>query len=337
MTDKTGPLEAGSGAGRLAFPAAIADWLIQSETPVIITGGGGWLGQATLEMLDGTLGATMAQRVFIFGSNDRTLGLRSGRRVTCQRLDALAHLACSRPLMLHYAFLTREKVRDYGDAAFIRLNTAIADQVAAAVERLRPVGLFIPSSGAVYRPDRSLDDDVVRNPYGALKVRDEERFTGLCRDLDVALAVLRVFNLSGPFINKIPSYALGSIITDVLCDRPIVIRADMPILRSFIHVGDLIAVAIASLITPSVSSIQLLDGCGREAIEIGDLGRRVATVLGRSDLPIQRPIPLASDRQDRYLGDATALTTLAATLAIPLRDLTRQICDTADYLREGRL
>ena len=50
----------------------------------------------------------------------------------------------------------------------------------------------------------------------------------------------RVFNLAGPFINKIQIYALATMIGDALAGRPIEIRASHRVLRSYLHVGDCI-------------------------------------------------------------------------------------------------
>lgn len=317
----------------LIFPSVVTDWLIHADTPVVITGGSGWLGQATLEMLDNALGDAIVERVHVFGSTDRILSLRSGRPILCRRLDSLSELVCKPPLFLHYAFLTREKVANFGFDTFVRLNLGIADRVAAAIARLQPIAVFLPSSGAVYRPDRSLDDEISHNPYGVLKVRDEKRFTLLCHGFGIPLTIMRIFNLAGPFINKVHSYALSSIIMDVLANRPITIRARAQVIRSFIHVGDLIAVAVAAGINDRRRAPpRVLDGCGSETIEIGDLGRRIAAVLGRPNLRIERPHPSAGDRPDRYLGDPTALAILADRLNIPLRDLSYQIRETADFL-----
>lgn len=63
---------------RLQFSRATEAKLLESRLDVVVTGCGGWLGQATLEMLESSLGAQFASRVHGFASSARTLKLRSG-------------------------------------------------------------------------------------------------------------------------------------------------------------------------------------------------------------------------------------------------------------------
>ena len=127
------------------------------------------------------------------------------------------------------------------------LNNTIAETVEAAVRRVPAKGLFLPSSGAVYRPDRSLHTNLEESPYGVLKLRDEARFRALCDEAGGKLAAIRVFNLGGPCINNISGYALSSIIADVLRGAPVEIRANRPVYRSGVHVVDLIELALEAL------------------------------------------------------------------------------------------
>ena len=56
--------------------------LRSSGLRVFMTGGSGWLGRATLEMLESAFpGPEFSQRVVAFGSRARPLTLRSGRQV----------------------------------------------------------------------------------------------------------------------------------------------------------------------------------------------------------------------------------------------------------------
>jgi len=53
----------------------------------------------------------------------------------------------------------------------------------------------VPSSGALYRKDGAPGHDLAGNPYGALELEDEQRFTDLAPQGGLPAAIFRVFNL----------------------------------------------------------------------------------------------------------------------------------------------
>ena len=75
------------------------------------------------------------------------------------------------------------------------------------------------------------------------------------------------------------------------------------------------------------------DTVGAEAVEVGALARRVRAVLGRPELPIERPVFRPDDEPDRYVGEGRTFARLAAGAGLAPVDLDGQIRDTADDLR----
>jgi UDP-glucuronate decarboxylase len=315
---------------RLTLLPASAEALRRDGFPVVVTGAGGWLGQAALEMLDGALGPDFDARVEAYGSAARMLTLRSGRAVSAKPLATLATREGPPPLILHHAFLTRDRVAALSLEYYVAANRHIADIVAAAIERTGAAGLFLPSSGAVYRPGRVLETDIAINPYGAMKVRDEERFAALAARLGVPICAIRVFNLAGPFINKRGSYALSSIIDAIHAGGPIHLRAAKPVIRSYVHVADVLNLAVAGLLGGGTGAP--FDTAGEVEIEIGDLALRTAALLGAPSCPVLRPE--ITEPADRYVGDFTRFAALLAAHGIAPVPLDGQIHDTAEYLRE---
>ena len=305
-----------------ALFARIAAALAADPAPIVLTGGGGWFGRATLDLLDQVLGPALDARVSVYGSHARSLPLRSGRTVECLGLHALADYAGAPPLLLHYACATKDRVAGLGAAPFLAINAEIRDTVAALVERRGARGIFLPSSGAVY--------DSGENPYGMSKLLDEDRFAGRA---GVPIVIARVFNLAGPYINKHQVYALASFLVALIRGRPIEIRARGRVMRSYLHVGDLLLLALGSLLLSPGAGPVRFDTQGAETIEVEALARRAAALLGRADVAIHRAAP-DGRADDVYVGDGTAMRALAAALDLPLRDLDTQIIDTASYLKD---
>jgi UDP-glucuronate decarboxylase len=319
----------------LRFSDRVATRLVDSELGVVVTGGGGWLGQATLEMLDGALGPKLASKVQVFGSSSRRMALRSGRSIAVEPMGQLANRDRARhtaQLVAHYAFVTREHAGTQSLSAYMDTNRAISDVAVDLAAREETVGVFVPSSGAVYGPDRTVEEELDANPYGALKLIDERRFSRLAGGpTNRRVVVSRVFNLAGPFLNKPDLYALGTILTDIARGGPVRIRAARPVIRSYVHVQDLVELAFAAMLGLVPVPDRPFDTAGEIEVELAQLAELAAVVLGRPEMPVERP-PLTEAAADRYVGDRTTLARMAAEHELALRTLTTQIEDTADYL-----
>jgi UDP-glucuronate decarboxylase len=287
-------------------------------SPVIITGAGGWLGRAALEMF---AAAVPLEQIHAFGSAARAQQLRNGTSISVQPLIALPSLALPGAIIFHLAFLTREHAGNMPLPAYSEANRAISGTVEAFVRKHGARGLFVPSSGAAYTADP------VHNPYGALKIEDEWRFAALGQELGLPAVNMRVFNLSGPFINKLDSYALACIIRDLQADRAVTLRAGRPIWRGYAHVADVLNIALGLIVNGT--SPPVFDTWG-EPIELSNLAERAAALLGKP-FTIDRP-EWQNGAADKYLGDAAAYLAHAEQLCLKPASLDQQILDTADYL-----
>jgi UDP-glucuronate decarboxylase len=321
-----------SPTSRLHLPPSLAAGLRASDLGVVVTGAGGWLGQAAIEMLAAAFGESAGERLALFASTDRRHRLRSGDTLACRRLASIAELP-SRPwLFFHFAYATRERVGELGLADYVRVNRSITGEVIAGARRVGAAGLFVPSSGAVYRRDRTLESSLEANPYGVLKLEDERAFAELAGELGCRAVLPRVFNLAGPFINKLHSYALSSLILAAQRGQPLVIRAAHRVVRSYVHVADLVSLGLAVLLQGASEPITRFDTAGDRAVEIAELADCILAVLG-TKLPVERP-RLDADRSkdDIYVGEDGPVRALARRQRIDLLPLETQIRDTAMYL-----
>jgi nucleoside-diphosphate-sugar epimerase len=315
----------------LALSSANADSLAKSGLDVVVTGGGGWLGQATLEMLEASFRTQMASRVHVFGSSRRSMTLRSGTQLEVFPLHDLSRFTFGPHLVAHYAFATREFVSQLGVDQYIARNEELSNLVATHVLRTRPIGILSLSSGAVY-----LGDDIATNPYGVLKARDERRFFEMAQELAAGgssprVVIPRLFNLSGPFLNK-PDYVLGSIIRDIGRGGPIRLHAPKPVIRSYIHIEDLVNLAFAMMLGGAPLPDTAFDTAGEREIEVSDLAELASSVLGHPRMEILRPA-FDGSPEDRYVGDPSTFDFLARSHEVELHTLPQQIKDTALFIQ----
>lgn len=191
------------------YPATWAS-LQRSGARVLVTGATGWLGRAALEMLTQAFPDTWARRVRCFGSHASSIRLRTGVELTQQPLAKMRELPVQPSVLLHFAYLTREKVADMPVADYVATNRAITQQTLDAAAAIGVERVFMTSSGAVYAAlDRPQDPDP-NLLYGRLKLEDEQALQAFAEQHPlVRVLIARLFNLSGPYINKLHSYALA--------------------------------------------------------------------------------------------------------------------------------
>jgi nucleoside-diphosphate-sugar epimerase len=304
---------------RLEFKPEFAQALRREAWPVLVTGATGWLGQAALEMLESALGDAFGGRVTAFAGRRREIKLRSGRGLDVLPLEEIGALKLPPALVFHFAFLTREHA---GLQDYVAANRKISIRMQAFLECSGARGLFLPSSGA------ARSGTLETNPYGALKREDEALFGALCERLAIPAVRMRVFNLAGPFINKLESYALACIISDIARGGPIRLRAAHPVWRGYAHVQDVLNIALGGLLAPQPRPA--FDTAG-EPIEIGTLAARASMLLAGRALEILRP-DWQSGAADEYLGAPGMFDEMTAALDVRLHALDAQIRDTASYM-----
>jgi nucleoside-diphosphate-sugar epimerase len=310
------------------LPPALARQLLDSGLRIIITGASGWIGLATLELLAGAFGPGWQDHVHAFGSGRRRLDLGRGLAIEQQPLSTLADLPPAPSLLLHLAFLTKDKVEGMSEADYIAANRAIGDTVEQALLPLDVRALWVASSGAAYRADDPAAAPAMQL-YGRLKRDDEDRFAAWAGATGRRAVITRVFNISGRHINKPQHYALAAFILDALAGRPVTVKAPHRVERGMVAVDELMAVVLAELLA-APTGVSRFDS-GGDGLELGAIAEQVAAVLGA---PGAERAAITSDRIDRYLGDQAAWTALCARHGVPRRSLADQIRTTAAFLAE---
>lgn len=312
---------------RNVFAPAVIEGLRGSAVPIVVTGAGGWLGQAALEALEGALGEAMPGRVTAFASTGKEMALRSGRRIALQAYDTLGGLVMGPALILHFAFRTRGFAREEG---YVETNRRITATMRRFILRNGAFGMFVPSSGAVYGAGRVPHRDVAADPYGALKYEDELVFAALARECGFPVTIMRIFNLAGPCMNNLAGYALACIVTDILRGGPVQLRAAHPVLRGYAHVGDVLDIALSLLLARR--ELPVFDSAGEPVLEIGELALLAARLMTGKELEVRRP-EWRGGAADSYAGDMQSYAGAARIAGVGLRPLEVQIGDTAAYIR----
>lgn len=295
---------------------------------IAVVGARGWIGQTALTLLDEALGHdAFDARVVCFGSQDGTIRLESGREIPQRALSEIGELDERPTLLLHLAFLTKDKVAGMDAEAYTQANHALSGRLHDALDKIGVDRLFVASSGAAaFADDPKAAEDL--KLYGRLKREDEELFQRWAEraPLKRRAAIGRIYSVSGPFMNKHGTYALASFILDALAGNPIEVRAPMPVLRSYVAVRELLSFVFADLLTDLDGSVLHFE-TGGKALELGEVAACTATTLGGT--VVRRPI--ISDEANRYVGDHAAWSELIGRHGIAHMPLAEQIAETAAW------
>lgn len=304
---------------------AIAAALHRDGRRIVVTGAGGWIGMAALDLLNGALGADFARRVHCFGSSARMLRLIDGVEIAQRPLEEIAALDSRPTIVLHFAFLTKERAETMDDAAYRAANRAIGARVRDALDAIGAEAVFVASSGAA-RFAENADASPAMRLYGALKKEDEEAFAAWAAARGRTMVIARIFNIAGPYINKHHAYALAGFILDAQAGREIRVRAPHPVVRGYVAIRELMSLVFALLLEGG--GVTFFDS-GGEALELEAVARIVAGVVG--PVAVSRA-PLTSERADAYCGDDARYRALLARHGIAAVPVDRQIAETAAFL-----
>lgn len=300
-----------------------------SNARIVITGAGGWIGMATLELLAAALGDAFARRLVCFGSSSRTLRLIDGTTIDQHPLRDIAQLASAPTIVLHCAFLTKDRAEAMDEAAYTDANRAIGQILLDALDPIGAEALFIASSGAAYRADEPAPSAM--RLYGRLKREEEDRFASWADRSGKRLVIARIFNLSGAHINKHDNYALAAFICDALAGRPVAIHSAFPVIRGYVAIRELVSL-VFGLLLDGTTDMTRFDS-GGDPLELQQVAQIVADLLG--PVPVDRPT-IDLGRSNVYLGDRSTYRAHLDAHAIEPVPFSRQVIETAAFLSSLR-
>lgn len=308
----------------------VADSLPRDSARFVVTGPSGWIGQAVLAYLSRVTGGPLTGRVTLFASGARTQHLPSGETLPVRPLASITSADTADAHVVHLAYLTKEKAEELGERRFSETNIAIDDAVLEAIEAGVPRSIFVASSGAARLAAAGRD----LHPYGLAKLRQEARFLEAAKKAAIPALAGRIFNLAGPYINKLESYAISNFVQQARDTGRIRIAAASPVFRSFLHVENLAALIHAAA-KQGIGRPMPIDLCGGEIVEMADLAAKVAEAYGE-DIAIERGL-VDFARPSLYLGSYADTRVLGMETDISLASLRQQVIDTISWISQDRI
>lgn len=306
----------------------VTETLSGRDELVAVTGATGWFGSVALDLLYAAFGDRADYRIVGYASDAREVAISDGRTARVRPLSDLLSQDPPPTTLLHFAYLTRDKVAALGIDAYVSQNVAITATVLDAISRHRPRHLVVASSGAVHSSTGDLVSDLRGDPYGTLKHMDELAFRAASREVGSTCVIPRVFSVAGTRITKPALYALGSMVGMATTGGPIEVHARGPVFRSYCGVDEVVALSLWAALTGRDC---VFDTCGT-IVEMGDLARVVAQVHDLDAEVIRRSWD-PDGVTDRYVGDGQVMEALAAEAGLSLQPLAALVRETSEWLK----
>lgn len=309
----------------------VGDVLSGTGDRIAVTGATGWLGSVAMDLLYEALGDRAPSRVTGYASRARQVAVADGRAAEVLPLAEIAVQDPGPTTILHFGFLTRDRIAVLGVDAYTSQNLAITATVLGAIETHRPRHVVVASSGAVRSSTGRYVSDLRADPYGTLKHIDELAFQAAVRRVGGTCVIPRVFSVAGPRMTKPSLYALGSMIQMAAAGGPVAVQARGPVYRSYCGVDEVVALALWL----AHKGRDTVFDSGGTVVEMGDLAQVVAQVHGLAPDAVERTWD-PSAPAERYVGDGRAMEGLAAEAGMALRPLPDLVRQTSAWLNGAR-
>lgn len=295
---------------------------------IAVTGATGWFGSVAMDLLYSALGDEAPDRVVGYATRSRQLVVADGRTVEILPLSELVGSTARPSMLLHFAFLPRDRIAQLGTDAYVGQSLALTGSVLEAISAHRPRHVVVSSSGAARVPSGTWDQDVGEHPYGRLKRLDELAMRAATREVGGTCVIPRVFSVGGTRTARPDVFALAGMLAMARAGGPIEVLARRPVYRTYCGVDEIVALSVWAALSGEDTTF---DTCGR-VVEVGELAQIVARAHGLGPEAIRRTWD-ARAQPDSYVGDGQTMELLAARAKLhlrPLDELVRASAESAD-------
>lgn len=264
---------------------------------LVITGAGGWLGTELLELLLSQHGSEcLKESVVCMGTRKRQIVLSDGTSLEILPLfESLEIKDVSG--FVHLAFLTRDKVTQYGTEQYTFTNLSITSRAIELIETLNPQWIATVSSGAVLSsPGGPLENNLQSNPYGFTKRVEETMLSDTANRIGAHLSIGRLWGAMGKFMPVNQAYAVSDFIIQATNSNEIKIKSGNKVWRRYCD-----ASVFMDVLTSSAEKLELTRfDSGGSLIEIGSLAELISD-LSNVKITISRAPSVGDD--DNYYPD----------------------------------
>ena len=299
----------------------------------IVTGATGWVGKNLLHCLQKIIDRRQFNNeVFCFANKKRKISSTAYREKIEIPIIPLSEInnifeGNSNLKIIHTAFLTREKIKDFGKEEYIRKNQSITNLIENLLIKNYGSRIVIISSGAAQNYDANLSECKLSTaePYSFLKREEEIKLSKISDSL-----ILRIFALTGKFIRDPEIFALGNFLISAKQNKAIKILSKTPVSRSYGFAADIADLSIKWLNSSLVGCRNPIAAVS-ETIDLLTLANKISKIY---DLPnLKHNINFDLDSND-YVASIDEFKLLLNKFNLKATSLEDQIKITFNYLKD---
>jgi nucleoside-diphosphate-sugar epimerase len=285
---------------------------------IVVNGGTGWLGIATLRALKRI---KHIENIEITSSNGRTFMAHDLGEFKTKELTNNTKIDSKTDILVNLAFKTRDYISILGEEEYTKINLEILKSSVNLAKHLKPKSIVIVSSGVVAR---NLDSQgkLDNTQYTKLKYLEEETFTKIANDIGANLVILRMWGGSGRDLISPFKYAIGDLIKQALTSNKIIVSSGQLTYRRYSDASQQLEIAIRC----AISGKNLVFDSGGQIIEMGDLANLIKSTL-KPNLEIFRKLD-TNLPADKYYSESNQFESFAKEYGIELFTLEQQIIET---------
>jgi nucleoside-diphosphate-sugar epimerase len=230
--------------------------------------------------------------VFCFSSVERHIELPDGQVLNSKAFSEILNFNQPVTGIFHLAFLTRDYVQKLGLKEYVAKNSEILLNLESALSQIERQWTIGVSSGAVYDfPSREFATDIELNPYGVLKLREEQILDKSAQSTRSVSIVGRLWGCTGRTMPIERKYAISDFIYQGMTSSTIRVNTAHEVWRRYINSQDFLRILHQMAISGESQTVD----SGGPVIEIGELASKIAEKLNVS---VER-----SPRQSALPGD----------------------------------
>lgn len=285
---------------------------------VVVNGGTGWLGIATIRALKKfeNLG-----KLEIFSSDGRKFQAHDLGEFSSKPLSYLNQVDFNVDVFVNLAFKTRDYISVLGEEEYTKSNLEIISKSLSLARSLKPKSIVLVSSGVVAR-NMASGGKLDKTEYTRLKIIEEDSFAQLAEEVGSNLVILRMWGGTGRDLISPFKYAIGDLIKQALLYKYVDIESNYLVFRRYSDASQQIEIALNC----ALNGTNMIFDSGGEIIEIGELANRIVEVVKMPTM-IRRG-KLVNDFKDEYFSTSDKFETMALNFGIKLFDLEEQIEET---------
>lgn len=298
---------------------------------IIVTGATGWVGKTFLiELQKWITQNEFNNTVWAFASSPKSINsvMYPENQISIP-IRALTELdkcdSSDNALVFHSAFLTRNKISQYGLETFKEINESITEEISKYVERCKYARVISISSGAAEESEKRKEISFAKtnNPYGYLKLREEKRLREIAQT-----QVLRIYALTGRYITNAKSYAIGDLLIQAMKKKRLKVNSPNPVIRSYVSARDIAKYSIRWLMSNEITRNPI--GASTHITTIAELAKIIARYYNLEEPEIE----IRRNKPNSYCCSPVEFDQQLKRFYIKPMNLIDQIKNTAEGIKE---